>query len=247
MRRLEECDGRASNPYMRQLLGWPEAKYWKVQNALYEEGKIEKGKGKGGTVILVDVVDEQDLDIEVEISRSQTEEKDLYVPMVQQLQKQWAGRQNLDSCHVENVARQGSRDTGGSWTRPDIVSVGLRTYEYLPNKNIEIHTFEVKASYDISVKGVMEALSHREFATKAYVIYCTDGDKFSDAPEAKRIETIAGKYGIGVIAANDPDNEDTWEEVVPASRIVPDPEEMDLFIKRTLSQDTKSKILKWLK
>ena len=93
----------------------------------------------------------------------------------------------------------------------------------------------------------MEALSHREFATKAYVIYCTDGVSFESSPEAKRIETIAGKYGIGVISALDPDNEDTWEEIVPAMRIAPDPEEMDLFIKRTLSSETKSKILKWLK
>jgi hypothetical protein len=34
------------------------------------------------------------------------------------------------------------RLTGGRWTRPDLVSVAVRTYRYLPGKHMEVVTFE---------------------------------------------------------------------------------------------------------
>jgi hypothetical protein len=48
-------------------------------------------------------------------------------------------------------AERGSKVTGGRWTRPDLVSVALRTYRYLPGKYLEVVTFEVKAADAITV------------------------------------------------------------------------------------------------
>ena len=257
---LRECEGRASNASLQARLGWEGEKYWKVHTELFDSGRIEKGKGYSGTVILVPenpaetsipVAEETVVDLTIQ-SPVQAEEEvlsedQLYTPAQEQITINWHVRQKLDSVHVENIAKQGRRDTGGSWSRPDLALVALKTFEYLPERIFEIHTFEIKASYDVTVKGVMEALSHREIATRSYVIYHTSGRDLSDYPEASRIETLAARHGVGVIAAKDIRDFNEWAEVVPAKRASPDPDDVETFIKRSLNDDTKARIRKWLK
>jgi hypothetical protein len=36
--------------FCRDTLGWSEERYWKVHALLIADGKIQKGRGKGGTV-----------------------------------------------------------------------------------------------------------------------------------------------------------------------------------------------------
>ena len=38
------------NGALRKALGWAESRYWKVHAALLEEGRITKGRGRGGSV-----------------------------------------------------------------------------------------------------------------------------------------------------------------------------------------------------
>lgn len=259
---LLECGGRASNAGLQGKLGWDGTKYWRVHASLYDEGAIEKGKGYSGTVILVPDADPEGveavkeelkdkLSIQTPVSISEDEEEEilqesqLYEPAQMQLQEHWSIWQNLDQTHVDNIARQGARDTGGSWSRPDLAIIALKTFEYLPDRIMEVHTFEIKASYDVTVKGVMEALAHREVATRAYVIYHTAGRDLADFPEASRIEALANRYGIGVFAAKDIGDFNEWAEVVPAERASPDPDQVETFIKRSLSDEARSKILKW--
>jgi hypothetical protein len=40
------------NMALRDTLGWSEERYWKVHSALIEDGKVEKGRGRGGSVHL---------------------------------------------------------------------------------------------------------------------------------------------------------------------------------------------------
>lgn len=255
---LEECEGRASNASLQARLGWEGDKYWKIHSSLFDAGIIEKGKGYSGTVILVpdsprEIAGFDILDVESDISAQSPvpveeiilSEDELYAPAQEQLSRNWAVRQNLDSIHIENIAKQGRRDTGGSWSRPDLALVALKSFEYIPDRIFEIHTFEIKASYEVTVKGVMEALSHRESATRAFVIYHTAGRDMTDFPEASRIETLAVRHGVGVLAAKNINDFNEWAEIVPAKRNNPDPDEMETFIKRSLNDETKSKILKW--
>ncbi len=50
---------------------------------------------------------------------------------------------------------QGRRETGGSWSRPDLALIGYRKYEFLPERVFELFSFEVKPANDVSIKGVM--------------------------------------------------------------------------------------------
>ena len=262
---LADCGGRASNASLRTRLSWSDEKYWRLHGELYDNGAIEKGRGYGGTVILVPMrqsdegivqpvnqaVEIVDPGVQSPVAPETTEqtlpEKQLYAPAKIQLERFWHKYRNLDQTHVDDIASQGRRETGGSWSRPDLALVGLRTFEYLPDRVFEIHTFEIKPSYDVTVKGVMEALAHREVSTRSYVIYHTAGRDLSDFPESSRIEALAVRHGIGVFAAKDIEDFDGWAEIVPAKRAFPDPDDMETFIKRSLSDEAKSKIRKWMK
>ena len=140
---------------------------------------------------------------------------------------------------------QGRRETGGSWSRPDLALIGYRKYEFLPEKVFELFSFEVNPANDVSIRGVMEALAHREAATRSFVIYHTGGDDFDAFAEAERIEDLAARHGVGVYAARDINDFNQWKEIVPAQRGTPDPEAVDKFIRRTLSDDAKTKLRKW--
>lgn len=258
---VRAAGGRVTNGNLRTTLGWAEDKYWRVHQELFEAGEIERGRGQGGTVLLIsnhdqglsasDVADCVDAEQGVEIDDPSPEENKhipelaLYEGLKNQLQRHWALRRQLDECHCEIVALQGRRETGGSWSRPDICVIGSRKFEYFPDRVFELHTFEVKAANDVSVKGVLEALAHREASTRAYVLYHTAGQDFFDYPESSRIQEIAGRHGVGVISARNVDDIETWDEIVPAQRAASDPEAMNTFIGRSLSDEAKRKIRKW--
>ena len=264
---LQAHGGRAGNTSLIRELEWAKDKYWSIHRQLFDEGIIEKGKGYGGTVILAQKSEEtrhsaeptSDKPVAQEpkneeifgakndgLAEEFSKELQLYPPVKKQIVANWGFRkQQLDDLHCEITAQQGRRDTRGSWTRPDLILIGKRKYEFLPQSVFELISFEVKHSNDISVKGVMEALTHRESATRSFVIYHTAGKDFFDFSEAERIEELASRHGVGVYAAKDINNFDEWAEIVPGARSSPDPEALDTFIKRTLSDEGKTKLRKW--
>ncbi|QYO64732.1 hypothetical protein [Leptolyngbya sp. 7M] len=103
----------------------------------------------------------------------------------------------------------------------------------------------MKASTDVTIKGVLEALAHREAATRSYVLYHTGEKDFTSYPESSRIEELASRHGVGVIVANDVTDFDSWDTVVPAQRSLSDPEVMNTFISRSLSKIAQKKISGW--
>jgi hypothetical protein len=62
----------------------------------------------------------------------------LYEPLRRVIQADWAKDHQTEPLTVEITAARGRRSTGGRWTRPDIVSVAVKTYRYVPGKFIEV-------------------------------------------------------------------------------------------------------------
>lgn len=264
LRELRALGGRAANGQLQGILRWTKEKYWDVHAQLYGDGEIEKGRGYGGTVILIEtppeatrsrpaVAEAVPLPMPAAAATAAApaaeeiplRELDLYEPVRKQLSQNWAQRRQLDHCHCEVTALQGRRETGGSWSRPDLALIGYRKYEFLPEKVFELFSFEVKPANDVSIKGVMEALAHREAATRSFVIYHTAGEDFGAFAEAGRIEELATRHGVGVYAARDVNDFNQWAEIVPAQRGTPDPEAVDTFIRRTLSDEAKTLLRRW--
>ena len=145
-------------------------------------------------------------------------ETDLYPDIQATLGTFWAKERQIEPLAVEITAAQGRKATGGWWTRPDLVSVAVRTYRYLPGKYMEVVTFEVKPSDAITVTAVYEALAHLRSATHTYVIFHVPDE---DAELVKQ----------------------TIEE---AHRVELDPERLDEFISVQLSQAAHDRIARAL-
>ena len=158
-------------------------------------------------------------------------EHDLYEPMRAEIRTRWADESPHDydepDRFCEVLGSHGAKR--GRWGAPDITLIGGKTLPFLPGKFLDVVTFEVKPSLDIT--GLYEALSHRTHATHAYLI-CHHAASESE-PEPRvvgRISREAQRTGVGFILARQPNDYGTWEEIAPATRWRPEPEELHDFI-----------------
>jgi len=253
---LVPVDGSAvGNVTLIRQLGWSDKRYWYARDYLLEEGVLVRAKGGGGAVRRAHV-DDSGTTAETatakdigEITRAYVHETDLYEPLQDTLKDSWAReRYAKPPLAVEITASQGSKATGGRWTRPDLVAVAVRTYRYLPGKYLEVVTFEVKPSDAITVTAVYEALAHLRSATHAYVIYHVPYDSAESVKqvidEARR---VGRTHGVGIITMGDPAKWETWEELEEARRVEPDPERLDEFIAVQLRRDAQEDVLRALR
>ncbi|MGH3788511.1 MAG: hypothetical protein ACRDRG_18640 [Pseudonocardiaceae bacterium] len=175
-------------------------------------------------------------------------EIELYKPMADVIRHDWARDRRASPLAVEVTALQGRRATGGIWSRPDIVSVELKTYDYVPGKYLEVVTFEVKHIDAVNVQAVYEALAHRRNATHSNVVIYAPREPIDDSvPMIADPWAVAKSHGIGLIVASKPDDYDTWIEWEDAQRVEPDPSCLDEFIKTQLSEATREKVARELR
>lgn len=245
--RLTKLGGSCGNERLRQELNWNKDFYWKVQGRLIEQGRILPGRGRGGSVRLPEPQVEAASPAPAS-SWSETQakerEKDLYGPLKESIEKKWINRFGFDDCYVAETHSRGSKDTGGTFTRPDITVAGVKRYIYLP-KRLEIVTFEVKPASAVSIMGALEAIAHREVSHRSYVIYPISRQKFESETEAERITELSQKYGIGILLAEKPDDVETWEIVLDAIRHEPDPARLDRFLADLPSDTMRGKLARW--
>lgn len=174
-------------------------------------------------------------------------ELDLYDPMLKEVDLNWSQDEGYDSCITRKTALAGRRQTGGKWTRPDICMVGIRKFKFLRDPIFDVISFEIKPAWAVTVEGVFEALAHRQFATRSYVIFHIDSAHFMLRPEASRIVALAEQHGVGIILAQDSSNYDTWVEKVYGRRWSPDPVDLNDFIQRIFPLTDHDQIIKFTK
>ena len=79
-------------------------------------------------------------------------------------------------------------------------------------------------------------------------MFYTNGKDFEkDYRDTDRILSLAKTHGVGVIAAQNISQYETWNELVEPKRNIPDPEQANLFIGTCFSDETKSRAIKWHK
>lgn len=244
---LEEAGGSSGNGALRGNLDWSEEFYWKVQGHLIEQGLIVAGRGKGGSVRLTEAqaaISDEPNKISIELPVVPAKERDLYADLKATIETRWINRFALDDVLVDETHSRGSRNTGGTFTRPDITAAGVRRYVYLP-KRLEIVTFEVKPASNLSVMGVLEAIALREAAHRSYVIFATSRAKFEASTESERILELSQKYGIGLLLTERPKDVETWEVLLDAIRHEPDPSRLDRFLIDLPNELMKKQLSKW--
>jgi hypothetical protein len=250
---LVPADGSAiGNTALMRMLGWSQHRYWYARDSLLEAGTLTRAKGRGGAVRRVHPEDGStgaaaEAELVGEAALASVREADLYPSIRETLATFWARERQIEPLAVEVTAAQGRRATGGRWTRPDLVSVAVRTYRHLPGKYMEVVTFEVKPSDAINVTAVYEALAHLRSATHAYVIFHVPAEMEETAkPVIEEACRVGRSHGVGVLKMADPADWDTWEELEEARRREPDPDRLDEFINVQLSQAAHERIARAL-
>lgn len=253
LERVKAHGGSVGNTRLRGELGWTDERYWRTHAILLDEGGISRGRGKGGSVNIVGTEPAEALGAEVApaeviLDPGPRREVDLYEPAKLAIESGWVRERGFDEAIVEITGLPGRRTTGGTWTRPDLAVLAVKAYPYMPGRHFDMITFEVKKSDAVDVMGVFEALSHLQFASLSYVVFCTNGADFENTyKDTDRILSLAKTHGVGVIVATDIGRYETWEEYVEPRRNVPDPEQANLFIGTCFSEEAKARVIKWHK
>jgi hypothetical protein len=247
-------DRSIGNQSLMRSLGWADDRYWQVRDKLIAEGRLERWRGRGGSVrrVVVARADEEPLvtpaEVAVEVATSYERELELYEPLLKTLQTDWVKDRGSAPIAIEITAQQGRRQTGGRWSRPDIVAVEVKTYLYVPGKHLNVTTFEVKPSDAIDVSAVYEALAHLRSATHSYVVLHVPEDRTDELePAVDEVCRVARSHGVGVLTVGDPTRYATWEEREEAVRSEPDPERLDQFIGKQLSSLTATEVSRALR
>jgi len=251
-------DGAVGNGKLRAqlcVLGWNESLYWSVRNHLIQQGLLISGRGKGGSVRLVVQNSVQPASsapqvptVSIPPDEPYIAEKDLYEPMSEVIRSDWAKDHGLDDVIVEVTAAQGSKATGGRWTRPDISAASLRTFPYVPGRHFDVVTFEVKPQDQVTVSAVYEALAHLRAATRAYaLVHVPHALKVQLATTLDDVTAEAKQQGVGLIVAEKPDDYDTWDEQVEPVRREPDPVRLNDFLAQQVTQSFRERVMKWLR
>jgi hypothetical protein len=252
--KLREKGGHAGNVTLQKELNWNDDFYWPIRDRLVDAGQLQLGRGRGGSVSLVaqaSPAESVGTGPRPSVSQpAQVTEADLYEPVAKVLRNEWARDRRFRSHVVEVTARQGRRDTGGTWTRPDIVVAALRVFPHVPGKFFDLITFELKSMDGIDVTGVFEALSHRRAATQAYVwLHVPSASEADDDVTTilSRINDEARRHGVGLIVGADPADYSSWDIQLQAVRLEPDPEFLNEFIAQQLSSLSRDELAQWFR
>jgi len=251
-------DGQSvGNVTLRSSLDWDDKLYWLIRNRLVDRGVLGLGRGRGGSVRLVQsttVSPPTPLGAATAVPvvlgeptpSGRIAEDALYEPLAKVLRTEWVKDRRYDDAVVEITARQGSKATGGRWSRPDIVVASLTTYAWVPGKYFDVTTFEVKPFDGFDVTAVYEALAHLRSATRAYVLVHVPEalrEPFEETLQAATDE--ADRHHVGFIVVGDPGDWETWDVRVEARRREPDPGRLNEFLAVQVSPLLKERITKW--
>lgn len=262
---LTPADGRnIGNASLREALQskyhndeFADEDYWDLRNSLITEGKLEKGRGKGGSVRRILVTEAATipavaveaacmLQSAIEPGGAIAPEAALYEPFQKVIQTGYVPDNDLKPWVCEITAFQGRRNTGGLWTRPDVTLIAIQTFVYVPDKLFEVITFEVKPNIDTAMEGVFETAAHSAFAHRSYLAF-PDSKDYENNAMFDRIRDECERFGLGLILFEDVSNWDTYTFEVAAERKSPDPQAVNDFIKGQISEKSREEIQRWFR
>jgi hypothetical protein len=259
---LTPTDGKSiGNATLREMLRarftgdqFTEEDYWDLRNSLITDGRLEKGRGKGGSVARILVAEPPPAaaaptvvpTIGADVTAPAAAEAPLYEPFQRVIQTGYVADNDLKPWICEVTAFQGRRNTGGLWTRPDVTLIAIQTFVYVPDKLFEVITFEIKPSLETAMEGVFETAAHSAFAHRSYLAF-PDSKEYDNNPLFDRIRDECERFGLGLILFEDVTNWDTYTFEVSPERKSPDPQAVNDFIKGQISEKSREEIQRWFR
>lgn len=174
--------------------------YVEARDHLQQLGRIGVTRGQGGKVFLI----AQPEPAETTITPETWSEAALMPFLGNYLSEAFQDELDLpngSTVVVQDVSRVGPRE--GQWTRPDFLLVSLARLMFMPQQQLDVHTFELKAEYGGSVQSVHEALAQTRFSHFGHLVWHLP----EGSPTEARLDEIEGqcaRHGIGLILMRDP-------------------------------------------
>ena len=233
--------GHVGNMTLRDELAsrgihWTEDEYWQAQTELSDKGHIGTGRGRGGSVWLLQPIEER----EEEIPGLVEDEKELYDPLVKWLTDFWGleAREREDFFLAKKTASpSGRKRESGIWSRPDVSLVEVNKFEYLIIPQVDATSFEVKKYDDAAqIDSIYEAASHARWVNSSWLV-AEDSDvkplKFS-----RRFMDELERFGVGLITIKKTPNKG-WEVVVQeeARYDAPVPSQLNEFLQNFFAEE----------
>lgn len=168
-------------------------------------------------------------------------EADLYAPIGAVLRDWWVPREELREAIVEITANQGRKQTGGLWTRPDLVVIGISAYPFIPGRSLELNTFEVKKTLEEGIEGVYEAAAQSAFSHRSFLLLQESG--LISKELFTRIRNECVRFGIGLLTFSDPADWNTYVTLETASYRSPQIAQINKFIATQISETSRQRLL----
>ncbi len=169
-------------------------------------------------------------------------EADLYAPVAAVLRDFWIPHEELREAIVEVTANQGSRKTGGLWTRPDLVVIGICAYAFVPGRSLNLTTFEIKKSISEGIEGVYEAAAHSSVSHRSFLMLYDDGQLVGE-DVMDRIRSECHRFGLGLMIFTDPGDWRTYQSLTYAIQREPNIASINKFIATQISEVSRHRLL----
>jgi hypothetical protein len=159
-------------------------------------------------------------------------ESELYEPFREWLVSSWAGQEGVDFADARVTGTgQDWPLRSGRWSRPDVTTVRVTTYDFLPERVVEVATYEIKRNRDAEKREcVYEAAAHGRWAHRAsLVLEMPAGDGAPpDLPDLLMQE--ARRFGLGLYVIRRRGHAWDVEEVLEPDLQHPQPEHVNEFL-----------------
>jgi len=216
-------------------------KYYELRAYLIEQGEAERVYGgHGGRVRRTKPIEPIPIPPDPR-DKDWLKEKNLYPWFADFLRYHW--RQPLQSKPIiDIIANIRIPQIDRVWSNPDIILLDLISYKWLPNREVEVYSFELKTSKSGNRSDVFQALAHGAFAHFPYLGWHT---KDIDLFKIDDVEQTCRDYNVGLITFSDPTSFKSYEVRNIPSRHIPSLSAIDDMLDKLCIDDQK-RLSEWL-
>lgn len=226
------ADGRQMmNHEARTLLGQAieapvEGKtYFSLLAHLEREGEIKRARGQGGAVRLAKPRSAAPL-----TPQPRVHEYRLMPSLQKFLELRFWRRLALpDDANwtVIDTSSGGAHD--GQWRRCDFTGIAIAPRAVLPGTDIDLYTFELKATDSGNISAVAEAEAQTRGSNYGYLVWHAP-DRSAVASRLDGVERECQRKGVGLILFGDPQDLDSFDHRICAARQPTDAKSVDKFL-----------------
>jgi hypothetical protein len=238
--------GRITNQTAMNLTGWDFEKVRRAKFELRDNRLVEVRASFGGPFGRTSLSPKTEVTDTILASN----EAELYEPFQEWLKEEFSPNDFVNGRDLFEVIVPANRrpKDAGKWEIPDLISISLKKYRFIPEVDCKTISFEVKPkSTAFQVYGIFEAISHSKFGNQSY--YCFEypkEDDFIDNQDYQRIEQEAKTHGIGLIQIWFTDKDKKFingKVILEAKNLKYDPNTLSLFIERYFPEDIKNRLM----